>query len=114
MNNIEELKSEFPTKLWRQRMTEFDDQFDEECLNNSERILNEFIDALSIARGDQKAIVDAVRYAVVRFNDINDLHDYFIETMEREELYEFIQNAAKVAGLHIDDQMDITEEWREW
>jgi hypothetical protein len=34
--------------------------------------------------------------------------------MEREELCEFIDKAAKVAGLKVDQGVDITEEWREW
>lgn len=42
------------------------------------------------------------------------LCDNFIETMEREELAEFIEKAARLAGLEIEDGYDITEEWREW
>jgi hypothetical protein len=34
--------------------------------------------------------------------------------MEREELADFIDKAAKLAGLHIKEDEDITEEWREW
>lgn len=111
---LEELKAEFPTKLWRQRMTEFDDQFNEDCLKDSDRLLNMFVDELIAAKEDPKTIMDTVRKVVVYFDDINDLHDYFIETMEREELCEFIDKAAKVAGLKVDQGVDITEEWREW
>ncbi len=39
-------------------------------------------------------------------------HDHFIETMEREFLYDFIDAAARIAGLESDE--DITEESREW
>ena len=111
---LEEIRTEFPTKLWRQRMTEFDDQFNEDCLKDSDRLLNMYVDDLIAAKDNPKSIMDAVRKVVVYFNDINDLHDYFIETMEREELYEFIDKAAKVAGLKVDQGLDITEEWREW
>jgi hypothetical protein len=37
---------------------------------------------------------------------------HFIETLEREELCEYIMEAAGIAGLEFDG--DITEEWREW
>ncbi|WP_200792858.1 hypothetical protein [Bacillus massilinigeriensis] len=43
---------------------------------------------------------------------INEDNDFFIETMEREELCEFIIVAARISGLQTDG--DITEEWREW
>ena len=61
-----------------------------------------------------KDILSCVEKVVLLLNDLNEEHDYFIETVEREELYEFITEAAKLAGLHIDGDEDITEEWREW
>jgi GTP1/Obg family GTP-binding protein len=111
---LEGLKHQFPTKLWRERMIEFDDQFNEACIKDSERILNQYVDELIQVANQEKKIMDAVRKVVVRFNDINDLHDYFIETMEREELYDFIDEAARLSGLKVVDDEDITEEWREW
>ena len=35
-----------------------------------------------------------VKEVVLNINELNDEHDYFIETMEREDLYEFIDTAA--------------------
>ena len=52
-----------------------------------------------------------VKEVVLNINELNDEHDYFIETMEREDLYEFI-DTARIAGLESEE--DITEEWREW
>lgn len=34
--------------------------------------------------------------------------------MEREELADFIGKAARLAGLDIGEDEDITEKWREW
>lgn len=45
---------------------------------------------------------------------MNEANGYFIETMEREELADFIDKSAKLAGLDIQEDEDITEEWREW
>lgn len=57
-------------------------------------------------------IMQVVKEVVVNINELNDEHDYFIETMEREDFYEFIDTAARIAGLESEE--DITEEWREW
>ncbi len=49
---------------------------------------------------------------VIGLNELNEQFDYFIETLEREELCEFIIKAANAADLETEE--DITEEWREW
>ncbi|MGG4398904.1 hypothetical protein ABEW61_02160 [Paenibacillus amylolyticus] len=59
-------------------------------------------------------IMKAVEEVVVTFNVMNEENDYFIETMEREELADFIDKAARLVGLDIHEDEDITEEWREW
>ncbi|WP_144550926.1 hypothetical protein [Bacillus mycoides] len=41
---------------------------------------------------------------------LNEKYDFFIETLEREELYGFIVEVAAIVGL----EEDITEEWRDW
>ncbi|MGF6355815.1 sugar-specific transcriptional regulator TrmB [Paenibacillus sp. 4624] len=87
---LQNLFQEKPTKRWNHRMIEDgDERFTEERIRMSEKV-------------------------VVTFNEMNEAHDYFIETMEREELADFIDKAAKLAGLHIKEDEDITEEWREW
>ncbi len=57
-------------------------------------------------------IMQVVQEVVITINELNIEHDYFIETMEREDLYDFIDTAAQIAGLVSEE--DITEEWREW
>lgn len=63
---------------------------------------------------DPEQIMKAVEEVVVSFNEMNVTNNYFIETMEREELADFIDKAARLAGLDIGEDEDITEEWREW
>ena len=55
--------------------------------------------------------MQVVKEVVIKLNELNIEHDHFIETME-EDLYEFIDTAARIAGLEPEE--DITEEWREW
>jgi hypothetical protein len=102
-----------PTVWWRKRMEEGDDMFTEEAIAASEKALQEYVSSLiSLKKPTEKAILEKVKEAVIEFNRLNEEFDYFIETLEREELYEFIDEKAREAGLEPDE--DITEEWREW
>ena len=43
----------------------------------------------------EAAIMQIVEEVVIKINELNIEHDQFIETMEREDLYEFIDTAHK-------------------
>ncbi|RSD29594.1 hypothetical protein [Mesobacillus subterraneus] len=102
-----------PTTLWRERMEEGDDLFTEEALVASEKALQLFVAGLkSLGNPTNEEIMEKVEEIVLEFNRLNEEYDDFIETMEREELWEFIDEKAREAGLKADG--DITEEWREW
>jgi hypothetical protein len=102
-----------PTVLWGERMQEGDDMFTEEAIAASEKALHDYISSLkSLKNATEKAILKRVKAVVTEFNSLNEKYDYFIETLEREELCEFIEEKAQEAGLEPED--DITEEWREW
>jgi hypothetical protein len=64
------------------------------------------------ANPSEADIIKAVKEVIISINELNDKYDYFIETVEREDFCEFINTAAKIAGLESEE--DITEEWREW
>ncbi|WP_318627395.1 hypothetical protein [Paenibacillus polymyxa] len=98
------------------RMVEYgDDLFTEEKLLMSDKVLDNYLNQLILLQEAKhpESIMKAVAEIVITFNELNDANDYFIETMEREELAEFIDKAARLAGLEIEEQ-DTTEEWREW
>mgnify|MGYP000462481720 CR=1 FL=1 len=102
-----------PTVLWRERMGEGDDMFSEEAIAASEKALQKYVSSLkTLKTPTEKAILKKVKEVVIEFNRLNDEFDYFIETLEREELCEYIDEKAQKAGLEPDE--DITEEWREW
>lgn len=102
-----------PTVLWRVRMEEGDDMFSEEAIAASEKALQKYVSSLkSLKTPTEKTILKKVKEVVIEFNRLNEEYDYFIETLEREELYEFIDEKAREAGLEPEE--DITEEWREW
>nr|WP_180321250.1 hypothetical protein [Mesobacillus jeotgali] len=108
-----QINEKLPTVLWRERMVAGDDMFTEEALAASEKALQRYVSSLkSLKIPTEKAILKKVKEVVNEFNRLNEEYNYFIETLEREELWEFIDEKAREAGLDADE--DITEEWREW
>jgi len=111
---FEELTKNKPTLVWKQRMDEDDDLFNDENINATNKVLDSYINSLKVLRDNptEEEILECVKKVVISLNELNENYDYFIETMEREELYEFITEAARIAGFESEE--DITEEWREW
>lgn len=113
---LQNLFHEKPTKLWNERIVKHGDEiFTEERLLMSDQALDTYLHQLIALQEtkDSERMMKAVEEVVLRFNEMNEANGYFIETMEREELADFIDKAARLAGLDIQDE-DITEEWREW
>ena len=109
MNTIETPK---PTIYWREQFDEGSEFFTDVAIRESDKILDRYIAALNLANSDTD-IWKAIEKVVTAFDQLNVAHDYFIETMEREDLAEYIQKAAEAAGLFYEG--DVTEEWRmEW
>ncbi|MGZ0878587.1 hypothetical protein ACWZQY_021740 [Priestia megaterium] len=110
---MEELKNNKLTAAWQQRM-EDDEIFTVENIKATDEILDTYINRLegSVDKMSEQDILEYVQEIVIGLNELNEQFDYFIETLEREELCEFIIKAANAAGLETEE--DITEEWREW
>lgn len=116
IDEIVELKKSKSTTTWRLRLKEGDSIFNESNILESEIILDNFIDNLVIATKSKKAssIYSTAKKVTESFNKANQKHDDFIDTMEREELVDFIETAIKLTGFKIDTGIDITENWRQW
>ncbi|ADE68828.1 MULTISPECIES: hypothetical protein [Priestia] len=110
---MEELKNNKLTTAWQQRM-EDDEIFTVENIKATDEILDIYMNKLegSVDKMSEQDILEYVQEIVIGLNELNEQFDYFIETLEREELCEFIIKAANAAGLETEE--DITEEWREW
>jgi hypothetical protein len=110
---MEELKNNKPTAAWQQRM-EDDEIFTVENIKATDETLDIYMNKLegSVDKMSEQDILEYVQEIVIGLNELNEQFDYFIETLEREELCEFIIKAANAAGLETEE--DITEEWREW
>lgn len=113
---VSSFKDNLPTKRWEQSMKEGDDLFTKKAITEIESILLDYIESLSNFTRLKKAsnIFNSVKKVVKKINKVNDRNDYFIETLEREELCEFIDNIVLATGFKINEGIDLTEEWREW
>ncbi|MHA4289638.1 hypothetical protein ACX16Y_20275 [Bacillus cereus] len=110
---FDELKKSKPTTSW----VEYDEDgefFTEENISATNKVLDTYINNLQQLGENptEVEIMQVVKEVVIKLNELNIEQDHFIETMEREDLYEFIDTAARIAGLESEE--DITEEWREW
>ncbi|HDR7253957.1 hypothetical protein OCD85_06155 [Bacillus pacificus] len=110
---FDELKKTKPTTSW----VEYDEDgefFTEENISATNTALDTYINHLEQLgkNPNEVEVMQVVKEVVLKLNELNIEHDHFIETMEREDLYEFIDTAARIAGLESEE--DITEEWREW
>ena len=111
--NVNLSDASLPTQEWRIRMDDGDDQFTKENISATETVLQGYTDKLSQLREpSKKQIVREVKEVVLCLNALNEEYNFFIETLEREELHDFIMKKAQQTGLEIEE--DITEEWREW
>ncbi|MCT4781944.1 MULTISPECIES: hypothetical protein [Exiguobacterium] len=101
-----------PTLLWEERLNDGDDMYTLSGIRAVDAALHQYVTTLSHSDGTETSIRTAVRDLVLRLNELDEAYDYFIETMEREELYDFIKAGAALVGYETED--DMTEEWREW
>lgn len=74
-------------------------------------VCEKYCELLARSLRNKEKIMSAVKALVLSLNAIAEEND-IIETEERELLYEFINDGARLAGLETEE--DITEEWREW
>ena len=104
-----------PTTAWRERMAGGDECFSAESIDATDVIIDKFLEQLVVATQEKKAnkVWSAVKKVVISLNKLNDKHNH-IETMEREEMCEFIDTAVKATGYIIEKGEDITCDWREW
>jgi hypothetical protein len=130
------------TELWRERKAEEKREFEagaisaDDCfmdrlfpdafLDRTETLLKEFVasvDQCSSSASDFPKVMRSVETLVVALNKVNEDFDHgVIETDEREELCEFIDEVIVARGIDIEalaaaqncDPYEITDQWREW
>jgi hypothetical protein len=110
---FEQLRQNKPTAEWLER-DEDGEFFNEENIQATNEVLDAYVTRLEKLGGNpaEAEVMKAVEEVVTRLNELNEEYEAYIETLEREELCEFIDAVARLAGL--ESEGDITEEWREW
>ena len=116
IKQLQQMKASGPVAIWRKRMEEGDGMFTDAAVKATDTVLQTFIDQLIAAVEKKKAaaVLSAVRKTVVQLNKLNERHDSYIETLEREELVDFIHTAIKLTGFSLEEGLDVTAEWRDW
>lgn len=114
--NVMSCRDRLPTSNWRVRMSEGDSEFTGDSIRDVEDILVEFILNLSDYTTQKKhlPIYNSVKKIVKLINTENRKNSGFIDTLEREELCEFINSAIRKTGFTLDETADLTEQWRDW
>jgi len=112
---IQAFASEIPIPQWRKRMAEGDDMFSEESIAVVETTLTDYVQTLcdTVQKKNATTVYNSVGKLVRTINKINDKYG-LIETLERDELGEWINILIRKTGIILDDNMAITEEYREW
>src|SRR5438067_13795600 len=95
---MEPIQTPRPTIGWKAQLDDGSDFFTEEAIAASDLLLDNYLAALQAAT-NERTIWKAIETVVKGFDQLNIDHDGFIETMEREDLAEYIQKAAEEAGL---------------
>jgi len=120
IGKLEECKSEYPFARWRQNGIEYDlEDYSQENCEAIEMIFDELIADLKTLPKDATAEdkVLLFKYAVLATNTMDRRIEGFIETGEREELCELMDQISIAAGLEPTEFADgegIASEWREW
>jgi len=115
-NSILEYSKKLPTIEWKKRKDEGDEIFTDKAISDAENILTNYLESIAEFTKAKKAsnIYNSIKKVVSALNKINDKNNGFIDTMEREELCDFINAIVRMTGLKIDASIDLTEQWREW
>jgi hypothetical protein len=85
-----------------------------DILRAARRLFRDTIDAL-VALGPEPleaAVLDVLRHCIERFNELDEEHDHFIGTIEREDICEHFDELVHVSGL--EDYDDLVDRWRDW
>lgn len=105
-----------PTAKWTRRMKSGDSSFTKAGIDEARALLERYVSTL-VALTNRKAasgIYNSVKKLVLALNKLNARHDSMIETLEREELCDFIDKIIRATGLEVAAGTDLTEPWREW
>jgi hypothetical protein len=117
MSDLELVRGSLDIMSWTEKRKEGLSQYTKKNCMKAESIILSLIDELEkVGQSDYEKKEDLIRQSVLELNKFNDnLNGCFIETEEREELSDLLDNIADAVGLNVQDYQDgIAGRWRNW
>ena len=117
---LNKTKEFYPFKNWRENFLEYEmEQYTEENCNAAKQIFDSLISELIKIgeNGNEKTKVEYFEKSIKSLNELNNNNEGLIETGEREDLCELIDQITIASGLNPQDYADgdgIADLWREW
>lgn len=116
---LEATKEYYPFDNWREAYDEGLEQYTEENCNKTQAVFDQLIAALISLGKDAKEVdkVELFKTTVLSLNQLNEEVDGLIETGEREDLCELIDQITIAAGMNPKDYAGgegIADQWRNW
>ena len=83
-------------------------------LRRCRRLFRETVDELVVLgpRPKRSVVLEILRRCTEQLNELDEAHDGFIETQEREDLCRLIDELGAAVGVR--DKMPLADQWREW
>ena len=112
--SFDELPEFKPTLKWKENIDDEDGMYSKVVVDETNEVLDRFIQQLrNIGQDNIEAEAKtSVKETILELNQLNKKYNGFIESVERDELCDFIEQAISILGISTEE--DITEEWREW
>ena len=114
---LQRLSNQKPLLDWEDKLEDGLDQYTKNNCENAQRILDKLIKKLNNYQAlDLDAKIKLFKNAVLEFNALNEsLDGSFIETGEREDLCNILDNIADAVDIDLQEFEDgIAMEWRAW
>jgi len=112
-------KKYYPFDNWRESGRDGMEQYSPENCDKAQQVFDKLIDEL-IALGDnakEERKIDLIKTSILSLNKLNSEIDGLIETGEREDLCELLDQITIASGLNPKDYADgegIADLWRDW
>jgi len=115
---LESTKKFYPFDNWRESFSEGLEQYTQENCNKAQAIFDTLIAKLIAAEGaNENDKVELFKTSVLSLNKLNDEIEGLIETGEREDLCELIDQITIAAELNPNNYADgegLADKWRDW
>jgi hypothetical protein len=119
IENLEKCKKDYPFEFWLSDYEKGIGKYSESNCLEIKSIFDNLINELKKIKPNSYDDVklEEIKKAVLQLNKVRVNKPYLIETMEREEFCDLIDNIAKAAGLDVEkvsSGRDLTSQWRTW